>query len=305
MLQALRLVKHAAQRGSPELRRSLARQSHLVRDLTHFKCAPDPFKGDIPWKRVQEYAKEALDALHAAPDAQQASPGPQLGRRIQGFGSEGGGAATSSGMMGFGSESAGYNNYSSGAGILSGGAGGGSFSNRTPLGGGGAGGGSGPGAVLESLSYGVKDLTDRAVGALTRPNHHRLGSIDSEDGVFGPGYGSSKPLMTSGGGGQGFPGQISRAPDANGGLSSSPTAAQLSRETRLVERLCTPSGMRAAPSAEDLKGFVAAVGEMDGGAIAAALHQKLVRYTVVLNTNNLICKSICQRAGILLHILYF
>ena len=277
----MKLVKHAAQRGSPELRRSLARHSSFVRELTHYRCAPDPFKGDIPWKRVQEYAKEALDALHAAPDAQPVSTGPQLGRRIQGFGSEGG-AASSSGMMGFGSESAGYNNYNTsynnggggGGGILSGG--GASSTYRAPLSPGG--GGSGAGAVLDSISYGVKDLTDRAVGALTRPQHQRLGSIDSEDGVYGPGYGSQRPLMnvTSGGSGRLHgTGQLTRTPDVFGG-SSSPTAAELSRETRLVERLCMPSGIRAAPSAEDLKSFVEAVAAMDGGAIAAALHQKLV-----------------------------
>jgi hypothetical protein len=77
--QALRLVKHAAQKGSPELRRALARYATAVRELTTFRCAPDPFKGDIPWKRVQEYAKEALDALHAAPAAQSAPASSPLG----------------------------------------------------------------------------------------------------------------------------------------------------------------------------------------------------------------------------------
>jgi len=66
-MQTLRLVKHIAQRGSPDFRRALARHSSAVRDLTAFRCAPDPFKGDIPWKRVQEYARESLEAIHAGP----------------------------------------------------------------------------------------------------------------------------------------------------------------------------------------------------------------------------------------------
>lgn len=30
---------------------------------------PDAFKGDTVWKRVQEYAQEALNALHGEPEA--------------------------------------------------------------------------------------------------------------------------------------------------------------------------------------------------------------------------------------------
>ena len=67
--QALRLVKHACQRGSPELRRALAKQSAAVRELTSFRCPPDPFTGNLVWRRVQEAAAEALAAMHAAPEA--------------------------------------------------------------------------------------------------------------------------------------------------------------------------------------------------------------------------------------------
>ncbi len=83
-MQALRLVKHIASKGSPELRRAILRQSSEVKSLTQFRCAPDPFKGDIPWKRVQEYASEALAAMHAAPQEQQLQQqGSSLGVSVQ------------------------------------------------------------------------------------------------------------------------------------------------------------------------------------------------------------------------------
>jgi hypothetical protein len=62
--KSLRLVKYIAQKGSPEFRRGLLRLGQKIRELTHYTCAPDPYKGDIPWKRVQEYAREALAAVH-------------------------------------------------------------------------------------------------------------------------------------------------------------------------------------------------------------------------------------------------
>lgn len=51
--QALKLVTHIGRRGGADLRRLMARQSGVVRDLLHYRCDPDPFKGDTVWKRVQ------------------------------------------------------------------------------------------------------------------------------------------------------------------------------------------------------------------------------------------------------------
>ncbi|EFN52159.1 hypothetical protein CHLNCDRAFT_139330 [Chlorella variabilis] len=103
---ALKLVTHIGRKGSSDLRRLMARRSGAVRDLLHYRCDPDPFKGDTVWKRVQEYAQEALNAIHGTPDS---------GGRIQGFGSDapgsGGGGYGSS--MGFGSDSAGGGSSSS------------------------------------------------------------------------------------------------------------------------------------------------------------------------------------------------
>ncbi|KAH7621895.1 hypothetical protein Ndes2526B_g02709 [Nannochloris sp. 'desiccata'] len=275
--KALKLIKHAAQRGSPELRRALARHSSSIRDLTHFKCAPDAFKGDIPWKRVQEYAREALDTLHAAPGTQNASSFTSSGlggvgasgHKMEGFGNDsgfGGGASSSSGMLGFGSESVGYQ-YGGGRDASSGAA-----PYRAPIRGGGLDLSSG-GAVLESLSYGVRDLTDRAVEALTRPEHRRLNSVDSDNSGHGYGIHNSNTPLGGGGGSRGSV-MLDRSPGPSPS-SSSQQQQQQSREYRLVDRICTPSGMRVAPNSEDLDKFINDAAALDGVELASALQHKL------------------------------
>ena len=82
--KSLKLIKYIAQKGSPEFRRGLLRLGQKVRELTHYTCAPDPYKGDIPWKRVQEYAREALDAVH---DSGHSESTRGITSGIQGFGS--------------------------------------------------------------------------------------------------------------------------------------------------------------------------------------------------------------------------
>ncbi|KAI7838810.1 hypothetical protein COHA_007425 [Chlorella ohadii] len=101
--KALKVVAHIGRKGSADLRRLMARHSGAVRDLLHFRCEPDPFKGDT------EYAQEALNAIHGEPEAAAPSSSGLRGR-IQGFGSEAAGGysgGSGGGMLGFGSESAG------------------------------------------------------------------------------------------------------------------------------------------------------------------------------------------------------
>jgi hypothetical protein len=247
---------------------------------------------------VQEYAKEALDTLHAAPGTQTSDSFTSTGlggvggsgKRMQGFGNDSGignSSSSSSGMMGFGSDSVGYQ-YGGGGGGGGRDVGSNAPSYRAPISGGPGGGGgaidlSGGGAVLESLSYGVRDLADRAVEAMTRPEHQRLNSVDSEDS--GHGYGIHNNLNLSsnntgnlGGGGR-APVMLDRR---DPGLSPSTSSQQQqqqqqhqSREYCLVERICIPSGMRAAPSSEDLHKFVEATATLDGVELALALQRKL------------------------------
>ena len=308
-------MKHIAQRGAPDFRQALARQSAAVRDLTHFRCAPDPFKGDIPWKRVQEYARDTMEALHAAPVAAGAAPSsPSLGvssllgvasgfsaktempplqaayiptirdslcitdsvcciqGRIQGFGSDVGG---SSGMMGFGSDSQG-----------SGGGG------RVPMRGFGSGSGgltAAPESMLDSFSSGMKDLTDRAMGAMSRPQHRLMHSGDSNDGGFGFG---------GGGGGESYSYAPARVVHEPAAPPRAPQAAA-SSEQRIVDRICTPKGLKVAPGSEDLAAFVEAAAAADGMDLAAALQKKLVSsfsssiniYSIPLDTRSDACTT--------------
>lgn len=106
--KALKLIKHMSQRGSVELQRALVRLSGRIKELQTFRCAPDAFKGDIPWKRVQEYAKEALEAIHAVKEGSETfgSRGSVTtisssgGKRMEGFGSDSGGKGSSGGSGG-------------------------------------------------------------------------------------------------------------------------------------------------------------------------------------------------------------
>ena len=61
--QALKVVAHIGRKGSADLRRLMARHSGAVRDLLHFRCEPDPFKGDTVWKRVQASAVHSVDCM--------------------------------------------------------------------------------------------------------------------------------------------------------------------------------------------------------------------------------------------------
>lgn len=124
--KALKLIKHMSHKGSTELQRALVRLSGQIKELQTYRCAPDAFKGDVPWKRVQEYAKEALEAIHGVKEGGVRGGGDRGsrgnwttssmgGKRMEGFGSGGavsGGAvgggvpSTSRKYEGFGSEGA-------------------------------------------------------------------------------------------------------------------------------------------------------------------------------------------------------
>ncbi|KFM22766.1 30S ribosomal protein S13, chloroplastic [Auxenochlorella protothecoides] len=219
--KALRLTRHACLKGDAALRSRLTHlASPAVRDLLSYRCDPDPFKGDIPWKRVQELAKDTLTAMHAGPEAAVGGASHALQGRIQGMGSGdagGGGAAfsaSSSRMVGFGSGAAGPQ----GTGPTSGGAG--------------------------LWAGGGSELGGAPTHAGAPPQR-------------APGGGGLLQQGAMGGGG----------PTA--ALPHSPSPA--SAEERVVARLAAPGGVRATPSAEDLRSFLTAAMGLDGARVAAAL----------------------------------
>ena len=286
--KALKLVKHAALKGSSELKRSLNQLSPLIRELTHYRCAPDPFKGDIPWKKVQESARDALEAIHAAPqygqghstvpgEAQAARVGVSsnifytavfsdaiknklLSRpilllmqgRIQGFGSDGMSAEHGShgkggfdgvgrtGMIGFGNEAYGNDRLDTGE------------------------------SIAETFAIGLRDLTDAARTALGRPTHQPMNSGDGLDTwkqETSPSHGRSNVFYNRP--------QISKTKEAASEQGTVPDAAR-SREEQLIDKFCTSSGVRVAPTAEECSSCIAKFSGKNSEFIARGLDKKLV-----------------------------
>ena len=241
--KALRVIKHCCIKGSPEFKRSMARQSAIVRDLTNFRCPPDPFKGDIPWKRVQEAAREALAALHAAPTIshtyEPSNSSGALGSRIQGFGSD---AIQSTSSTKYEGDIGVYKSHKLMA-----------FGN-SPM---------DPSAaqrgLMNTLSSSVKTLGDRATGAIHRPNHQRL---YSGDGDFGGTVQRTQDAV------------IVRQPGA-GVTTSIEQGAPKSAEGRVVNTFCQSSGLRATPSGEDLRTFMQTICVLDATAVSQLLLKKV------------------------------
>jgi len=59
---------------------------------------------------------------------------------------------------------------------------------------------------------------------------------------------------------------------------SRPPATDGSEEAELVDALCTPGGLRAAPEREDLRLFVERIAAVNGTTVADLLRQKMVSY---------------------------
>ena len=266
--KALRLVKHTMMKGSPDLKRAFTRElSAAVRELTHFRCAPDPFKGDIPWKRVQQSANDVLETLHAAPNSQHTTAATNLGSRIQGFGSDSQGKSS---MVGFGSDSLSNSNQVSVSGYSSGILNADRYSSTSKT------------SMLDALASGVSGMKDKAMYSLTGAEHRRLDSRDKYDvdsffsgrnDEYTPSTKISSTVANST--------PIANASNENRlnqttGVSKSATGAPSSSiEERLVLRICQPKGLRAVPSSDELRLFVEQSKQLNGSKIAATLHETI------------------------------
>lgn len=237
--KTLRLIKHCCQKGSPEFKRAMSRHSYSVKDLTSYKCTPDDFKGDIPWKRVQEAARECLEALHAAPDnnnnnminnAYQSylpTSGYENrgGRRMEGFGSGTGvGGPSSSSLSSHGEMTA--------------------FGN-TPLDPSSSGSNQRSSSLLETFTTGVNSLSN----SINRPHHHRLPSTEHQWVNDQPSYGQHPAVLSQ---------PIAALDNTYNNNLTNQHQQSSTPEGALVNKICTPSGLRAVPETADLKAFVAA-----------------------------------------------
>ncbi|KAA6426541.1 MAG: VHS domain-containing protein [Trebouxia sp. A1-2] len=283
---ALRLIKHVSNKGASEYRRAICKQAKEIRELTHYKGDPDPFKGDVLNQKVRDAAKETLDAIFQATDTNYSSNStkPTLTNRIQGFGSTNSSepAQSSTSSRGnLGNYSGGFSSSSNNNNSSNGGGGGmvgfgnprfdSSSSNNS------SGNSSGvnkwlPASVankLDSLSMLPKD---RAGGLRFEGNHGYSSGEDS------PQRHSSSHTYTH----PNLPQDPQRAP-----LTSTPTYGQSysqaspsgrsGDEAHLVDDMCTPGGLRAQPDREDLRLFVENAASLNGTTVAELLQAKMER----------------------------
>ena len=89
------------------------------------------------------------------------------------------------------------------------------------------------------------------------------GGYDSD----GPGHSRSSSFHGLSGGDTGRPVSFSRPPAADG-----------SEEAALVDAMCTPGGLRAAPERDDLRLFVENIAAVNGTTVAELLRDKMVRF---------------------------
>jgi hypothetical protein len=241
----------------------------MVRELTHYRCASDPFKGDMPWKRVQQHAREAMDALHSAPAAETGGATAfgvaKLEGRIQGFGSDSDPKSSSSYYQGYGGSSGKKMTGFGGAPLEA--------SNNQQ-------------SMLEAFTTGIKGFTDRAMETIMRPQHQRLASYDSEEnrGLYEnprtflpPSFPPESGLVSESNDQPPNPQTHSNLEDTFGQNSSSTK----SKEEKLVNLSCNVSSLRVVPSTSEVRRFLQDTRSYcDGTLLAQALQHKLVSYLV-------------------------
>ncbi|KAL3140272.1 hypothetical protein ABBQ38_004540 [Trebouxia sp. C0009 RCD-2024] len=276
--KALRLIKHVTNKGASEYRRAICKQAKEIRDLTHYRGEPDPFKGDVLNQKVRDAAKETLDAIFQATDTNYSSSAkPTLTNRIQGFGSTNS-SEPDHASPSMGSYSGGFSSSSNNNSTTSNGAGGGmvgfgnprfntasrkasstSSSSTKWL----------PASVankLDSLSMLPKD---RAGGLRFEGNGGYSSGDDSPSRQTSSSY--SRPTMPQDS--QRSP--LTYTPNHAPAHPSGRVGSGVGDEAHLVDDMCTPGGLRAQPDREDLRQFVESAASLSGTAVAELLQAKM------------------------------
>lgn len=89
--KVLKVMALVAKTGRMEFRRALQRQNEAVKQCLQFKGPPDPLRGDEPYRKVKDAAKDALEAMFdSTPAAAGGGAGAAMSSRITGM--SGGGA---------------------------------------------------------------------------------------------------------------------------------------------------------------------------------------------------------------------
>ncbi|KAL0023681.1 hypothetical protein WJX79_000942 [Trebouxia sp. C0005] len=239
--KALRLIKHVSNKGASEYRRAICKQAKEIRELTHYKGDPDPFKGDVLNQKVRDAAKETLDAIFQATDTNYSSNStkPTLTNRIQGFGSTNSSEPAQSSTSSRGN----LGNYSGGFSSSS-------NNNNSSNGGGG----------------------DRAGGLRFEGNHGYSSGEDSPQ-RHSSSHTYTHPNLPQDP--QRAP--LTSTPTYGQSYSQASPSGRSGDEAHLVDDMCTPGGLRAQPDREDLRLFVENAASLNGTTVAELLQAKMER----------------------------
>lgn len=125
-------------------------------------------------------------------------------------------------------------------------------------------------SIAETFAIGLRDLTDAARTALGRPTHQPMNSGDGLDTWKEQSYSNYDTSHSS----YNRP-QIPMMKDAVMEQGAGPDAS-MSREEQLIDKFCTSSGVRVAPTTEECNSCIAKLPGRNCEWIAKALDKKLV-----------------------------
>lgn len=256
-MQTLRFIKYAAGKGGSDFKREMQRQAGVVKALFHYKGQLDALKGDALNKAVRDMAHEAVAAIFGTEEM--TSRMEDVGKRIQGFGSsnydsrprEEDKKSMLTGLVGFGSQTIkqslemiqNYNHYSGS------GSGPGSGNNRTSFTG----------------TYRTQGLRRSLTAERDKPfqKEEKEWNVRDAEAEAGVQTSSSKDNAS-------FKSEVS-----NGSGNYEDGRTDTTVESRLLDSLTVPGGIRLNPTRETIQAFTTTAQNLDAAHLVNSLEIKL------------------------------
>lgn len=254
--KTLRFIKYAAGKGGVDFKREMQRQAGVIKSYFHYKGQLDALKGDALNKAVRDTAHEAVAAIFGTEETTTRTE--DVGKRIQGFGSsnydsrprEDEKKSVLTDLVGFGSQTIkqslemiqNYNHYT----------GSGSGNNRTPSFSG----------TYRSQGLRRSLTAERDSKSFQKEEREQWNVRDAEgdDAVPTP---SSKDNTS-------FKSEVS---NGRGNYEDGKTDGTV--ESRLLDSLTTPGGIRLHPTRETLQAFTTTSQNLDAANLVNSLEVKL------------------------------
>lgn len=252
--KTLRFIKYAAGKGGSDFKREIQRQAAVMKALFHYKGQLDALKGDALNKAVRDMAHEAVSAIFGTEET--TSRMEDVGKRIQGFGSsnydsrprEEEKKSVLTGLVGFGSQTIkqslemiqNYNHYS-GPGSATG-------NNRSSF---------------SSGTYRSQGLRRSLTSERDKP-FQKEGEWNVRDAEAGEGPPASSKEHSN-----------SKSEVSNGRGDYEHGSSESTVESRLLDSLTTPGGIRLNPTRETLQAFTTTAQNLDAANLVNSLEIKL------------------------------